>query len=124
MLVGAVGRAIAARLDLTIDEMREGFDALRWQTPLSFAQYVEQVEQAKRRGYGFDDGNFAPGVSTAAVAIVDEAGAIRYGLSGIMFNGQHSAATMEQIGEELIGLAHWSSIRLVGQPVRPTRETR
>ena len=118
VLVGAVGRAIAARLDLTTDELREGFEALRWQTPLSFAQYVEQVERAKRLGYGFDEGNFAPGVSTVAVTIVDESGTIRYGLSGIMFSGQHNAETMEKIAHDLIDLAQWSSVRLVSQPLR------
>jgi DNA-binding IclR family transcriptional regulator len=118
MLVGAVGRAIAAQLDLSPDELKQGFETLRWQTPLSFSDYVEQVEQAKRLGYGFDEGNFAPGVSTIAVTIVDEAGTIRYGLSGIMFSGQHNGATMDKIAHDLIDLAHWSSVRLVGQPLR------
>jgi DNA-binding IclR family transcriptional regulator len=118
VLVGAVGRAIAARLDLTLDELKHGFEALRWQTPLSFAEYVEQVEQAKQLGYGFDGGHFAPGVSTVAVTIVDESGAIRYGLSGIMFSGQHSAATREKIAHDLIEVAEWASVRLVSQPLR------
>src|SRR5690606_16148481 len=82
ILVGAVGRAVAAHLDLSTEELRKGFDALRWQGPLTFEEYVEQVERAKRLGYGFDKGNFAPGVNTVAVVIVDHAGIVRYGLSG------------------------------------------
>src|SRR3546814_10168167 len=89
ILVGAVGRATAARLNLTIEELKEGFEKLRWQKPLSFTDYVEQVEQAKRLGYGFDQEHFAPGVTTVATTIVDDSGTTRYGLSGIMFSGQH-----------------------------------
>ena len=118
ILVGAVGRAIAARLDLNEEELREQFTKLRWQTPIGFEEYLEQVKQAKRNGYGFDQGNFAPGVTTVATAIADDAGMVRYGLSGIMFAGQHDAETIEKIARDLAVLAKWSSARLVSTPVR------
>ena len=118
MLVGAIGRANAAHLDLPVDDLKREFDTLRWQTPLSFSDYLSQVQQAKRLGYGFDEGNFAPGVSTVAVPIVDEAGAIRYGISGIMFSGQHSPTTMHEIAQKLIVAGDWASQRLVSQATR------
>jgi DNA-binding IclR family transcriptional regulator len=120
ILVGAVGRAVAAHLDLSTEDLQKGFEELRWQGPLSFEEYVEQVERAKRLGYGFDKGNFAPGVNTVAVVIVDHAGIVRYGLSGIMFNGQHDSKVTEKIAKELIELARWCSVRLVSQPLRPS----
>lgn len=119
MLMGAVGRAIAADMDLSEKELKEGFDTLRWQVPISFERYREQVQLAKINGYGYDEGNFSPGVNTVAVTIRDEAGIIRYGLSAIMFNGQHGSETVEDIGRDLKALAKWASARLVGKPVNP-----
>ena len=118
MYVGAVGRAIAARMNPSSQELRESFDKLRWQTPLSFREYVAQVEQAKRLGYGVDIGHFAPGVSTVAVAIADTLGQLRYGLSGIMFSGQYDIRVMDKIGRHMIELSKWAAIRLISQPLR------
>jgi DNA-binding IclR family transcriptional regulator len=116
--VGAVGRAIAARMNPSSQELKESFDRLRWQRPLSFREYAAQVEQAKRLGYGLDSGYFAPGVSTVAVAIVDAFGQVRYGLSGIMFNGQYESKMMDKIGRQMIELSKWTAGRLVPQPLR------
>ena len=118
IFVGAVGRAIAAHMNLSPEKLREGFDSLRWQTPLSFSRYVAEVEEVKRLGYGVDEGNFAPGVNTVAVTIVDKTGIVRYGLSGIMFSGQHDPKGMEQIAREMIDLARWTAARLLIRPLR------
>jgi DNA-binding IclR family transcriptional regulator len=118
-LVGAMGRAVAAHLDLPKDELRREFDTLTWQSPLSFADYVMQVEQAKRVGYGIDEGNFALGVSTAAVAVIDDSGAIGYGISGIMFSGQHNSETMNKIAQRLVTISQAASVRLVGHAGTP-----
>ena len=123
-LVGAIGRANAALLDLPRDELEREFEGLRWQTPLSFSDYLTQVEQAKQLGYGLDEGNFSPGVTTVAVPIIDETGAIRYGISGIMFSGQHRPDTVHKIAEELIDAADWASRRLVGSSPRKTPTSR
>lgn len=124
ILVGAVGRAIAARLDLPEEELREHFQALRWQTPLSFEEYLDQVNQAKREGYGFDQGNFVSGVTTVATTIEDDAGVIRYGLSAIMFKGQHDSKTMQDIARDLIDVSKWATARLVSPPLCTTRISR
>jgi DNA-binding IclR family transcriptional regulator len=113
--VGAVGRAIAARMNPSSQELKESFDKLRWQRPLSFREYVAQVEQAKRLGYGLDTGYFAPGVSTVAVAMVDTFGQVRYGLSGIMFSGQYESKMVDKIGRQMIELSKWAAGRLVPQ---------
>lgn len=118
ILVGAVGRAIAAHLDLNEEQLREEFTKLRWQRPISFEEYLEQVKQAKLNGYGYDHGHFSPGVTTVATAIADDSGVVRYGLSGIMFAGQHDAETVKKIARDLADLSKWSSARLVSRPVR------
>ncbi len=116
--VGAVGRAIAARMNPSSQVLKESFDKLRWQRPLSFREYAAQVEQAKRLGYGLDTGYFAPGVTTVAVAIVDTFDQVRYGLSGIMFNGQYDPKMIDRIGRQMIDLSRWAAGRLIPQPLR------
>jgi DNA-binding IclR family transcriptional regulator len=118
MYVGAVGRAIAARMNPSPHALKESFEKLRWQTPLSFRDYAAQVEQARRLGYGIDTGHFARGVSTVAVVIVDKFGDIRYGLSGIMFSGQHDYRMMDKIGRHMLDLSQWATGRLISQPFR------
>jgi DNA-binding IclR family transcriptional regulator len=116
MYVGAVGRAIAARMNPSPLELRDNFNELRWQTPLSFRDYLAQVEAARQLGYGLDAGYFARGVSTVAVVIADAMGHIRYGLSGIMFSGQYNYRMMDKIGRQMIELSKWAANRLLTQP--------
>jgi DNA-binding IclR family transcriptional regulator len=118
MYVGAVGRSIAARLNPSAQELKENFEKLRWQRPLSFREYAGQVAQAKRVGYGLDVGYFAPGVSTVAVAIADAVGHIRYGLSGIMFSGQYDNKMMDKLGRQMIELSKWAASRLIPQTLQ------
>ena len=112
-LVGALGRSVAAHLDLTEDELRSEFDVLRWQNPPTFSKYIAQVQLAKDLGYGLDESNFAPGVTTAATAIADTYGAIAYGISGIMFTGQYDSDTVQAIARRLVAVSRAASARLV-----------
>jgi DNA-binding IclR family transcriptional regulator len=112
MYVGAVGRAIAARKNPPPQVLKDNFNNFRWQTPLSFRDYLAQVDTARHLGYGLDTGYFARGVSTVAVVIADAMGDIRYGLSGIMFSGQYNDKMMDKIGRQMIELAKWAAGRL------------
>jgi DNA-binding IclR family transcriptional regulator len=113
LLMGGVGRAIAAKVDLNESEMRAEFAQLRWQVPVSFEDYTAEVADAREKGYAVDSNHFAPGVITIGAAIQDRNGMVRYGLSGIMFSGQHDEGTIEQIGAELVDVADWASKRLI-----------
>lgn len=112
LLMGGVGRAIAARLDLSRPELCREFHKLRWEGAISFDEYADQVAEARRLGYALDRGNFSPGVRTIAVAIVDHAGAPRYGISGIMFDGGRADANMDRIARELLDIGAWAAERL------------
>jgi DNA-binding IclR family transcriptional regulator len=108
MLMGAVGRAIAARLDLSDVELRREFGRLRWQSAPPFEQYVAQVREAGKRGFAVDRDNFASGVTSVAVAVSD------YGMSGIMLSGQCDEDFIEAVGAELVEVAGWAASRLGG----------
>lgn len=69
ILAGASGRLIAAHHDIPQDRLRELFAGVRWQKPLSYALWCEQVEAARASGYGIDDGWSRPGITMIAVPI-------------------------------------------------------
>lgn len=114
-LMGAVGRAIAAELELSDADLRAEFALLRWQSPPDFEQYVAEVLQARRRGFAVDRDNFASGVTSVAVAIHDRVGAVSYGMSGIMFSGQCNEQSIAGVGAELVDVAEWASSRLIAE---------
>jgi DNA-binding IclR family transcriptional regulator len=106
MLMGAVGRAIAARLGLSEVELRREFGRLRWQSAPSFEEYVAQVNEARERGFAVDRDNFAAGVTSVAVAVSD------YGMTGILLSGQCKDGFIEDVGAELVEAAAWAASRL------------
>lgn len=115
MWVGALGRCVAAHSTLSEDELRQRFDTLRWQRPPTFAQYLRQVEEARRLGYAIDDSNFVKGVMTIAAPVLDERGQIIFCVSNAMFAGQHSAEEAKRIAVATRDLAFIVSRTLSGQ---------
>jgi len=109
LLVGAVGRCIAAALDLPEAELRRRFAALRWQSPPSFESYRADVAAAARQGWSMDDGGLYRGMVTVAALITDAAGRPRFGLSGIALSAQHEPAVFPPLGEELRDVAAMAS---------------
>ena len=111
-LVGALGRAIAAKLHLSRDELAAEFEHLRWQRPISLETYLDQVDEAARNGYGVDEGAFSFGVRTVAVTVSEASGNVRYGITAAMFREGRDVGSIDQLATDLLGLGHWVEERL------------
>jgi DNA-binding IclR family transcriptional regulator len=68
-LISATGRCIAAFGDYPEAQLKERFDKLHWDNPPSFAQWLEQVAETRRQGFGIDDGNYIAGVTVLAAPV-------------------------------------------------------
>jgi len=101
MLVGAVGRCVAAALDLPEAELRRRFEALRWQTPPSFEAYLADMRAARESGWSMDVNHLYRGLITVAALVTDQKGQPRFGLSGITISAQHPEEVFPRLGEEL-----------------------
>lgn len=112
--VGAVGRCYAALRNLPRNELKLRFDALQWQAPPSFEDYVSDVEKARRDGYAFDLGQLFKGLEIAAAVVTDAEGRPRLGISGISIAGQLSREDIERLGVDLRDSADWISEALFG----------
>jgi DNA-binding IclR family transcriptional regulator len=101
MLLGATGRLVAAFGSLSKSELRAAFREARWDQPLSFAAYWQQVQEAARLGWAVDDGYFSRGVLIVAAPVFDPSGALAYSLSAVMFRGQCDAQGIARLGASL-----------------------
>ncbi|MCQ4158626.1 IclR family transcriptional regulator [Roseomonas sp. GC11] len=122
MLVGAVGRCVAAALDLPADELRRRFAALRWQAPPSFEAYLADVAAARTQGWSLDHGNLYRGLITVGALVRDRNGQPRFGLSGITIAGQHPPEVFARLGGELREVAAFTGKALfpLGHPPQNT----
>jgi DNA-binding IclR family transcriptional regulator len=102
VLMGSTGRVIAPHLGLGHKQLKALFRTTRWQRPLSFEDYLAQVEQARARGFAVDEGYFARGIRTMAAPIYDRAGSVTFTLVAVMVAGQHEEATVEKLGAALM----------------------
>lgn len=68
-LVSATGRCIAAFGSYTPEELRPRFEALRWDDPPGWEDWLAQVEDARRSGVAVDDGNYLAGVTVIAAPV-------------------------------------------------------
>ena len=115
LLMGAVGRCIAAVEGLDGEALARGFAELRWQEPLPLAVYRAEVEETRRNGWGLDEGHFIRGVTTLAAPVLDAAGSVSSCISATMFSGQYPPEAFPDIAEELKQIADWASHRLTGR---------
>jgi DNA-binding IclR family transcriptional regulator len=95
--IGATGRVVAAFDPPTRAQLRKRFETLRWENPLSFDEYLDEVELTRERGFAIDNGNFRSGLVTLATPVIDGAGRVRMMLAAHMFQGQFSAEHHEEI---------------------------
>ncbi|WP_233206826.1 IclR family transcriptional regulator [Caulobacter sp. FWC2] len=101
VLMASTGRIMAPHLGWTRKDLKTAFKALRWQTPLTFEDYWEQVEAAERRGWASDPGYFTKGVQTIAAPVFDRTGDVAFSIVGVMLLGQYEDAALEEIGTAL-----------------------
>jgi DNA-binding IclR family transcriptional regulator len=104
-LAGAIGRCVAAILDVPSSELRRRFAIPRWQTPLSFDDFEKQVCEARHRGWALDDGYLFRGLTSVAALVVDDEKRPRFGISGVSITGQQSPQALTALGQDLVALA-------------------
>jgi DNA-binding IclR family transcriptional regulator len=105
LLAGAIGRCVAATLDVPSSELRRRFADTRWQTPLSFGAFEKQVLEARDRGWSLDDGYLYRGLTTVAALVIDDERRPRFGISGVSITGQQSPQALKALGQDLAALA-------------------
>jgi DNA-binding IclR family transcriptional regulator len=105
MLQGSMGRLMATQTELSEPELRDIFDALQWDRPISFDEFMAQAKDALKRGWATDEGYFHRSMVSISVPIVEADGSIKSLLSAAMFAGQYRPDLSTEIVEDLKEIA-------------------
>jgi len=74
LFTSASGRLMACYNTFSDKELRERFDAARWQAAPDFEQWLKQVRTVRRQGYATDEGQFRKGITAIAAPVLNEDG--------------------------------------------------
>jgi len=105
ILAGAIGRCVAAEMQLPTAELRRRFAALRWQAPFTFTEYQAAVVETRETGWALDNGKLFRGLANVAALVVDNERRPRFGFSGVSIAGPQSQERLEDLGRDLKDLA-------------------
>lgn len=105
ILIGSTGRCFAAFSDMSRDDIKRRFDRIKWQTPIDFDTYLAQVDEARDQGWALDMGNFAAGVVSIGVPVLDHSGIAVMGITATMLTGQFDETEVSGIVDDMQGLA-------------------
>lgn len=94
MMLGAMGRLVAARGGFDADALRRGFDAVPWANAPDYAAWLADVAETAQTGVGLDRGHVNAGILGVAVP-VEADGPLRHILAAAMFDaGPHPDAAV------------------------------
>jgi DNA-binding IclR family transcriptional regulator len=105
LLVGSNGRVWAAFGDISAEQIRRQWPAVRWNNPITLDEYRAQVALVLKRKLAVDDGDHVAGMFTASVPVIRGDGTLRYALSVGWARGQHGKTTTRRILSELKQIA-------------------
>lgn len=95
-LMSATGRCVAAFGGYPPAEIARRFPALRWDKPPTFEAWKRQVEEARRRRYSIDRGNYLSGVTVVSAPVLDRNGRITHAIVALALNGRSNIEALAQ----------------------------
>ncbi|WP_207540192.1 IclR family transcriptional regulator [Sabulicella rubraurantiaca] len=105
LLIGTLGRCMAAHSGLPEEELARRYAQLRSDALPPFATFPRQVAQARRQGYAVDADNFVSGITTVSAAVRDGAGRPVMALSAVDLSARLDRAATRRLGEALAATA-------------------
>jgi DNA-binding IclR family transcriptional regulator len=106
VLVGGMGRVMALQGGLDDEQRRAAFAQVQWQRPLAFTTFMAQAREARRVGWGVDDGYMNRAVAAVGVPVrTDGAAEVEYVCSATMFRHQYASAQLAELGAALQPIA-------------------
>ena len=110
-LISATGRCIAAFGGYSTDELRRRFETLRWDNPPTYADWMEQIGEARALGYAVDAGNYISGVTVIAAPVLKGKQRPAHALVAVGISGAMERTGPIHIGKDLSATARILSER-------------
>lgn len=107
LLVGGMGRVMALQGGLSEEERQAAFDEIRWHRPLTYTAFMTQARQARRQGWGLDDGYMHRSVTALAVPVlgITPHEPTVYTCSVTMFRHQYADVVLHEMARALQAVA-------------------
>ncbi|MCC7272833.1 MAG: IclR family transcriptional regulator [Alphaproteobacteria bacterium] len=118
-LISATGRCLAAFGGLPEPALRRAFERLRWHNAPDFARWKREVEQARRIGYGVDDGDYIGGITIVAAPVFRIDGRMTHALAVVALHDQTRSDRIDAIGQATRTAALSISAQLGFAPSQP-----
>ncbi len=103
LLTGSMGRLFAAELDGG-GRFSRMFDAIKWQKPLDFETYLQQVEMAADRGWVLDAGHFNTAMWGIAAPVAHLGTPLDRAINAVLLTDQRDPAAIDRIAHDLIAV--------------------
>ena len=114
-LISATGRCIVAFGDYAEDELKEKFDALRWDEPPTFDDWKAQIEKTRSDGFAVDEGNYISGVTVVAAPVWKTRDKLSHALVAIGISSSLNRNGLPLLQEALLKNAQILSNQLSGE---------
>lgn len=114
-LISATGRCIAAFGEHSPEALAEGFDALRWDEPPTFADWQKQVDETRERGFAADAGNYISGVTVVAAPVWKSRSQLSHALVALGVGSALRDSTLPGLQAALLHSARALSSQLCGE---------
>lgn len=100
-LAGALGRCLASYPGFDLNEMAELYATVGGDDPVSFDEFLTDVAEAKRLGYGVDRDRLWRGLTSLSSCIVEPTGRPMFALSVVTLSARCSPEKQLAIGADL-----------------------
>jgi DNA-binding IclR family transcriptional regulator len=110
-LTSATGRCIAAFGGHSEAEVQARFRQIKWDQPVDYAAWRQQVERARELGYGVDAGNYIAGMISVAAPVWDAQGEVSHAINAIGRASALEGARLEGLEEAVLLAARQMSRR-------------
>jgi DNA-binding IclR family transcriptional regulator len=94
-LASATGRCVAAFQMTSKALLRKRFDRIRWDRPLSFEKWLDEVDTVRKNGYAVDEGFFFRGITIIAVPVLRPDGSAMHFISAGAISEQLSPSNRQ-----------------------------
>lgn len=113
-LISATGRCIAAFGDYPEAQLQTRFETLRWEEPPTFGEWLSQVRETRRQGFGIDEGNYISGVTVLAAPVWKAQGRPSHALVAIGLGAALRRGGLKELSKALVSAARGLTQQLGG----------
>lgn len=94
--LSATGRCVAAYSQLSRIELRNKFNEIQWDNAPDFEQWLREIDDVRRNGWGVDDGNFRRGHMVISAPVFSE-GRMVQSVMAIFARDQVAPNTLQEL---------------------------